>query len=422
MLTPSRPARQAQPQHKLPLFYLLDSIAKNFPVPYAALFTRHIPHLFAAAYASVDGVTKAKLEEMLRTWRAGGLKGAPVFGMPVQEELESRTWGRDYVRQMQQVRARSVEESMHECSSQARDSDRSRFVPASVTFPSPPFDAPALQQAIYAKAQQAHHAPPPVASSPPPPPVYYPPPVHQQHYPAPTPSPYPVHHSPYPPPTLAHPVPGYSTPPTVSTTPLPPPPAAPSAPGLDTSLLSILSGLLGPGGLQQGSASPAPRPGTADSSLGDIEQEGSVGGATTQDVPAVEEEEEEEVGKAGFEQLVLELDVRLETLDLKACVPTLLPFTFGQYADENDSPPSFRSKLPRISNILTLHLPLQCRICGLRAPQTARGDRHLQLHSDWHSRTAKRARESESEGRGNSRAWFVDAKVRRVSHLFHSAL
>lgn len=45
------------------------------------------------------------MEEMLRTWRTGGVRGAPVFTMEIQEEIEMRIWGRDYVVQMhQQVR------------------------------------------------------------------------------------------------------------------------------------------------------------------------------------------------------------------------------------------------------------------------------------------------------------------------------
>lgn len=68
------------------------------------------------------------------------------------------------------------------------------------------------------------------------------------------------------------------------------------------------------------------------------------------------------------------------------------------------------SPLPRVSLILSSLLPNQCLQCGLRAPASRKGKERLDTHLDWHFRLNKRTRES--EGRGNSRAWFVDVKVR----------
>lgn len=332
------PFSQALPQHKLPPFYLLDSIAKNFPVPYAALFTRHIPPLFSSAYASVDGTTKAKLEEMLRTWRSGGPKGEPVFGIAVQEELEGRTWGREYVRQMQQVRpvllllslcrdARRMHASSRLAGPDRRPfasvpsgplrsrCDRQQMIFARSAAPAP--EPPKAPRALLAQQQQPQHH------------------VQHQSY-GHSPSPYPAAYPPAPP-ALApvayyqqqqqqqdlgrSPLPRpYATPPTVSTTPLPPPPSA-AAGGLDTNLLSFLSGLLNKAG-SSGGASPAPS--TSAEGIATPEQQ-------QMQEPEVDEYDEE---PDAFERLVLELDVRLENLDLKACVPSLLlRFESARHAD-----------------------------------------------------------------------------------------
>lgn len=76
------------------------------------------------------------------------------------------------------------------------------------------------------------------------------------------------------------------------------------------------------------------------------------------------------------------------------------------------------SPLPRISTIIATLLPSQCRQCSVRAPSSTKGRARLDTHMDWHYRHNKRARDS--EGRGNSRAWFVDAKVGCVSFLLLS--
>lgn len=46
------------------------------------------------AYSSVDGVTKTKMEEMLRTWRHGGVGGTELFGHEVRESIEVGIFGK----------------------------------------------------------------------------------------------------------------------------------------------------------------------------------------------------------------------------------------------------------------------------------------------------------------------------------------
>lgn len=84
---------QSPPAFKLPLFYLLDSIAKNAFDPYAAAFRDGIYALFSKAYDAVDQQTKHKMREMMATWRNGAPNQRELFGPHVQSQLEQRVWG-----------------------------------------------------------------------------------------------------------------------------------------------------------------------------------------------------------------------------------------------------------------------------------------------------------------------------------------
>ena len=83
---------QMAPPFKLPLFYLLDSIAKNAFEPYAAAFTSRIVRLFLDTYHAVDQQTQHKMREMMVTWRNGSPTNRELFGPGVQSEIE-RVWG-----------------------------------------------------------------------------------------------------------------------------------------------------------------------------------------------------------------------------------------------------------------------------------------------------------------------------------------
>ncbi|KAL7412047.1 hypothetical protein BDY24DRAFT_394438 [Mrakia frigida] len=372
-----RRIHEAPPHQKLPPFYLLDSISKNFPAPYASLFPPYLHLLFLATYGSVDGSTKGKMEEMLKTWRNGGVGGGVVFGVDVQEQIEQRIWGVSELRAQQ------------------------------------------------AQHQQYYQVPPPPQQYPPPPPAVALPPaptkdsllldlttaLNRSHQ---------LQHSPTPPPSISNDILALQSlqalVQTQTTTederraieaqlrkmeadaaallppPPPPPPAAPaptalpafgflSAPGFSDLLSNVLANT-------QGGASP--RPSTGDEG-GDAEYvvpeasddgEEVVAGGEENEVELVEKVEDVEEPD-DYERLILGLNVKLEKLDLKA-------------------------PLPRISTIIATLLPSQCRQCSVRAPASAKGRARLDTHMDWHYRHNKRARDS--EGRGNSRAWFVDAK------------
>lgn len=84
----------APPQGKLPLLYLLDSIAKNVGPPYTSnLFPSFLGRAFLDAYFSVEGVVKNKMEEMLATWRTGGPGRTELFGPALREEIERGIFG-----------------------------------------------------------------------------------------------------------------------------------------------------------------------------------------------------------------------------------------------------------------------------------------------------------------------------------------
>lgn len=91
---------QCPPEHRLPAFYLLDSISKNIGPPYLLLFGRFIERAFLTTYHIVDSVTRKKLEELLGTWRTGGPDGGELFRLPeegrngrVQHGIESTLFG-----------------------------------------------------------------------------------------------------------------------------------------------------------------------------------------------------------------------------------------------------------------------------------------------------------------------------------------
>ncbi|WVF71472.1 hypothetical protein IAT40_006277 [Kwoniella sp. CBS 6097] len=85
---------RAPPQQKLPLLYLIDSISKNIGAPYTThLLPPIIPRLYLRTYREVDGVTKAKMEEMINLWRTSGPNRGDLYGPAVREQIERDIFG-----------------------------------------------------------------------------------------------------------------------------------------------------------------------------------------------------------------------------------------------------------------------------------------------------------------------------------------
>ncbi|WWC61879.1 uncharacterized protein I303_104464 [Kwoniella dejecticola CBS 10117] len=88
---------RALPTQKLPLLYLIDSISKNIGPPYTThLLPPIIPRLYLRTYREVDGVTKAKMEEMINLWRSGGPGRTELYPGGVREQIERDIFGSSF--------------------------------------------------------------------------------------------------------------------------------------------------------------------------------------------------------------------------------------------------------------------------------------------------------------------------------------
>ncbi|KAJ5959039.1 RNA polymerase II large subunit CTD [Penicillium vulpinum] len=72
--------RTTPPLQKLPALYVADSIVKNVGSPYTLFLGRNMYQTFMNVYTLVDGNTRKKLDEMLKTWKEpapGSLESRP---------------------------------------------------------------------------------------------------------------------------------------------------------------------------------------------------------------------------------------------------------------------------------------------------------------------------------------------------------
>ncbi|KAK1775587.1 hypothetical protein QBC45DRAFT_335000 [Copromyces sp. CBS 386.78] len=84
--------KKVPPTRTLPALYVLDSIVKNAPTPYALYFGPKLYSIFMGAYTKVDNPTRRKMDEMLKTWKepvAGALGHKPVFPPEVVKPIEN---------------------------------------------------------------------------------------------------------------------------------------------------------------------------------------------------------------------------------------------------------------------------------------------------------------------------------------------
>ncbi|CAO3584453.1 unnamed protein product [Absidia cylindrospora] len=83
-----RQIRTNTPGQKLPVLYLIDSICKNVGGPYITYFARNIVSLFMDTYTLVDLPTRKSFERLLQTWKTGMPNGNPVFARHLTEAIE----------------------------------------------------------------------------------------------------------------------------------------------------------------------------------------------------------------------------------------------------------------------------------------------------------------------------------------------
>ncbi|WVW83930.1 hypothetical protein I302_105953 [Kwoniella bestiolae CBS 10118] len=397
---------RALPTQKLPLLYLIDSISKNIGPPYTThLLPPIIPRLYLRTYREVDGVTKAKMEEMINLWRTGGPNRTELYGAGVREQIERDIFGSSYssnktgngmmngngippvvtLRQVKNTVQGALDKKQREAASKAWDMATGQQVNAltgilnllnSTTVP-PQELAQIMDQVNLINGQQ-----------PPPPPKPQP---QQAFSPAPVPvagnitpnwnvpssyPPQPNRLPPVPPPQVARP-PFVPTPTPQanlhtplpshmagSTTPLPianPAVQIPSLANLPIDVSKILnslnqSGVVGQGQGQSRTPEPQAQPLTPTLSQGQKQGKKS--------------------GLEAYEDMVLGLNISLRNIDLNA--PHTLSFD---------------------------HLPQRCKQCGMRF---ASDDDKFQSHMDWHFR--RNRKERESAGRGSHRRWLPRAE------------
>ncbi|KAK4194520.1 putative PCF11 component of pre-mRNA 3'-end processing factor CF I [Triangularia verruculosa] len=84
--------KEAPASKTLPALYVLDSIVKNVPTPYALFFGPKLYQIFMGSYTKVDSATRRKMDEMLKTWKepiAGSISKKPVFPPDLVRPIEN---------------------------------------------------------------------------------------------------------------------------------------------------------------------------------------------------------------------------------------------------------------------------------------------------------------------------------------------
>ena len=83
---------QTPPSRKLPALYVLDSVVKNVGTPYTLFLGRNLFSTFMNAYTLVDAPVRAKLKEMLKTWKEpvpGSMDQRPVFPVETTRPIDN---------------------------------------------------------------------------------------------------------------------------------------------------------------------------------------------------------------------------------------------------------------------------------------------------------------------------------------------
>lgn len=328
-----------------------------------------MPRLYLRAYREVDGVTKSKMEEMLKLWRTGGPYGAELYPAGVREEVERGIFGsalppaagppvppavatppQQLTQQSVQATLRAFlrekEEEMAQEFSMAKAKRVDVLVKIDQLLSSTQVSQNELADIMEKiRAMQAGKEPGAAPANRPSPAqpnfqpraAAYPPPPNYGNqtggYPQPTPT-----YPPFP----AQPPASYRSPLGAGAVPTPPPAPTPLAVPGNLNVADILKNL---SGVLSHTHTPEPAP-----------------TATPKDSLQL------------YEDMILALDMKVDVFDL--------------------------SKL----SLPVSHLPVRCKQCGMRFQE---GENNLQSHMDWHFR--RNRKERETEGRGAHRRWLPRA-------------
>jgi len=146
----------AEPDKKLPLVYLLDSILKNVKNPYLDLFAVRVPKLMPRVYASCTTDVRARLRKLVSTW-------PPYFGQQIVSIIATEFNKLDVAQQSGLTAA-----SLYANPEFARSNVQNMAAVASA-FPSATVSAHTAQPSHTPLAMQQHHvmqlAQPPILPS-----------------------------------------------------------------------------------------------------------------------------------------------------------------------------------------------------------------------------------------------------------------
>jgi pre-mRNA cleavage complex 2 protein Pcf11 len=366
---------QAPPQSKLPILYLIDSISKNVNQPYTTdLFPPIITRLYSRVYRDVDGVTKAKMEEMIALWRTSGPGRTDLYGPGVRDAIEREIFGsaglnpallharqppltRDVV--LQKLHS-TLEGKQRESAGKPWDSTVKHQIGVLQAIGDllnssqvPNSDLPKIMDQLRSMAPTAPPPPPQVQV-----PVQPPLPM-----PAPTPT-YPTF-NPAAPPSAGLPTPNLP--------PFPPHAAGNSygGPTISQNVTPVPSTSTPVPG-----QTPTPIVSGIPANVADILRNLNASGVLSN--PRTPETKSTPLKSAldSYEEMILSMDVRLDALDLN------------------------RMSAPPVA-----HLPQRCKQCGIRFPE---GEAKMQAHLDWHYRRNKSS--TTASGRGAHRRWLPKAE------------
>ncbi|KAG8964528.1 hypothetical protein FRC03_001694 [Tulasnella sp. 419] len=387
--------RRANPQIKLPAWYLVDSISKNIGRPYTQIFPQFIVSLFLDSYHAVDVNTRAKMEEMLVTWRTGGPGGQELFGVDAQTNIERSVWGGastssrrnagpskaqvitelDVV-MAQKVRALEINPFDEVSKGHVETLDQLRTIVQTTSLS--PEELNDILTQLRNLARIAASSAPPLPAIPPP-----------QAYPA-APQSYPN------PPVRAPETYPPVAPASVSLAPAPSAPApvsVPSVPGM-ADLSSLFNNLV-KAGVVSSAAIPAPSTSSSSTipSLSALSALLASTPATTPENKVTSVTDSSLDAEKEYERLVLSLDGSLNGANLQREQPQVISLLYDQ-------------------------LSLQCKQCALRFPDDGgkgkkRFEDHLDLHFRQNLRSATAANSTSGVGvmgRGYTRSWFVGKK------------
>ena len=400
---------QAPPGAKLPLIYLVDSISKNVGAPYTTqLLPYIIPRMFLTAYREVDGVTRAKMEEMVGLWRRAGPDGGDLYGREVRDAVERElfgTGGQPGLRGPFPTREMALQKCQavltlknREFSARPWETNLGRNIETlqriSGMVSNTPLQPQQLQEIMETLQGMTPTQPPQMA-----------PPMAPQYQAAPPYYSAPVQQLPVPP--LAQQI----TPPAAGMPPFPPQLprdqyGAPLAPTMRSPHMPVPTPPYAGPSTPQPAQAPTPQPAAPVIPVDVAALLSSLNSGVLNSAPRTPESDTVKLDKPKtslekYEDMILGTDMRLESLDMNKCVA--LHTNLGSATD---------GLRHRMTFLPTSHLPQRCTQCGLRFSDV---EGVMPAHLDWHFRRNRKQRES--EGRGAHRRWLPRAEV-GMSSLF----